>query len=106
MQAASPAAIAAAGEIAAVDGVDCVFVGPNDLAANMGLLGQAYAPEVQALAATILAPVRAAGKAAGILDYRPEAARAWLDRGFQLLAVGGDGALMRNGIDSLIGAFR
>lgn len=106
VQAESPAAIAAAGEIAAVDGVDCVFVGPNDLAANMGLLGGAYAPEVQALAGTIVEPVHAAGKAAGILDFRQDGARGWLERGFQLVAVGGDGGLLRTGIDNLVAAFR
>src|SRR5262249_15207325 len=42
VQVESPEAVANAGAIAAIDGIDCVFVGPNDLAANMGLLGQAY----------------------------------------------------------------
>src|SRR6218665_2880259 len=43
----SPTAVAAIAEIGAVDGVDGIFVGPNDLAANMGLYGQPGAPEVR-----------------------------------------------------------
>jgi len=106
VQVESPEAVANAGAIAAVEGVDCVFVGPNDLAANMGMIGQVYSPEVQEMIGRVIAPVRAAGKAPGLLDFRMETAQGWLDRGFDMLAIGSDMTLLSNGMASLIGAYR
>jgi 4-hydroxy-2-oxoheptanedioate aldolase len=106
VQVESPEAIRNAGAIAAVPGIDCVFVGPNDLAANMGFLGHPYAPEVQAMIGSIVAPVRAAGKAPGLLDYKPETARAWLGRGFDFVAIGGDVSLLAAAVDRLLEAYR
>src|SRR5450432_2368161 len=48
----SPKAIAAIEEIAAIDGIDALFIGPNDLAASMGLYGKPGAPEVRAVIAS------------------------------------------------------
>ncbi|MGH8034250.1 MAG: 2-dehydro-3-deoxyglucarate aldolase, partial [Lysobacterales bacterium] len=63
----SRAGVAAAREIAALDGVDCIFVGPSDLAAGLGHLGNAGHPEVQAAIAAVFADARACGKPIGIL---------------------------------------
>lgn len=106
VQVESPEAVANAGEIAAVEGVDCVFVGPNDLAANMGLIGQVYSPPVQDMIGRVIEPVRAAGKAPGLLDFRPETARGWLGRGFAMLAIGSDLALLGSSMDNLVKAYR
>ena len=101
VQVESPEAVRNAGAIAALPGIDCVFVGPNDLAANMGFLGRPSAPEVQAAIATVVEPVRAAGKAPGLLDFNPDTAKVWLDRGFDFLAVGSDISLLAEGISRL-----
>jgi 4-hydroxy-2-oxoheptanedioate aldolase len=94
VQVESPEAVGNVAAIAAVEGVDCVFVGPNDLAANMGMLGQANAPEVRAAILSVVAPIKAAGKAAGMLDFNPESGRQWIEAGFDFVAVGSDTSLL------------
>ncbi|GAA4333142.1 4-hydroxy-2-oxoheptanedioate aldolase [Pigmentiphaga soli] len=99
-------AIDNAAEIAAVEGVDCVFVGPNDLAANMGHLGKASAPEVQRKILDALAAIRSKGKRAGLLDYNVDSARKMFDAGFGLIAVGGDSGSIARAMDDLVARFR
>jgi len=90
----SPTAVAALPEIAAVDGVDGLFVGPNDLAANMGLFGKPGAPEVRATIAEIIKTIQASGKAPGILDFDPAAARELFEIGYRFIAVGSDQTIL------------
>ena len=59
------AGLAALGDIAQVDGVDGIFIGPSDLAADMGYLGKSDHPEVQAAIKEALSDIRAAGKGGG-----------------------------------------
>ena len=54
-------------DILAVDGIDGVFIGPSDLAADMGFIGQAGAAEVKAAVLDAMTRIVASGKAAGIL---------------------------------------
>lgn len=68
----TPEAVANAGDIAAVDGVDAVFIGPNDLAHAMGHENRWNEPAVQAAIAQTLKAVAAAGKCPGILALTPE----------------------------------
>ncbi len=91
----SRAGVAAAGEIAAVDGVDCLFVGPSDLAAGCGHFGQPNHPEVQAAIAQVQAQARAVGKPTGILSPAEADARRYLAQGLTLVAVGSDLGLLR-----------
>ena len=98
----SPTAIAAIEEIGAVDGVDGLFIGPNDLAANMGLFGQVGAPQVQAAIAEALAKIRSTGKAAGILNFDPAQARAHFDDGFSFVAVGSDTGILARRSEALL----
>jgi 4-hydroxy-2-oxoheptanedioate aldolase len=102
----SPAAIDAIADIAAVDGVDGIFIGPNDLAANMGFLGQSSAPEVTAMVLKGLALIRAGGKAAGLLNYDETSARKMFDAGFCFIAVGGDTGLVARGAERLARAYQ
>lgn len=62
--------LAAPREITALDGVDCIFVGPSDLAAGMGPIGNTGHPDVQAVIAVVFADAKACGKLAGILASR------------------------------------
>ena len=77
-------------EILATDGVDGVFIGPADLAADLGHLGNADAPEVRAAIADALECIRAAGKTAGIMAPAPEFAEFSMAHGANFVAVGID----------------
>ncbi|KMO45014.1 hypothetical protein VQ03_00080 [Methylobacterium tarhaniae] len=87
-------ALEAAGEIAAVEGVDGVFIGPNDLAASMGHLGEPNAAPVRAAIAAALPRIRGAGKAAGLLNFNEAGAKADFEAGFGFVAVAGDAFLL------------
>jgi 4-hydroxy-2-oxoheptanedioate aldolase len=68
LQVESRAGLSALDDILAIDGIDCVFIGPADLAADMGHLGNAGHPEVRAAVLDALARIAASGKAAGMLS--------------------------------------
>ncbi len=97
----SGAAVKAAAEIAAVDGVDCIFVGPSDLAAGMGYLGNSGHPEVQAAIASVYAAAKAAGKPTGILAPKEEDARRYMGMGATFVAVGSDLGVFRAATQAL-----
>lgn len=90
VQAESRAAIADLANIAAVDGVDGVFIGPADLAADMGYLGRMDAPEVQSVIESAIRTICAAGKAAGILTFNEAFNRRYMELGASFVAVGAD----------------
>ncbi|MDN4474008.1 HpcH/HpaI aldolase family protein [Demequina zhanjiangensis] len=94
-------AVDAAGEIAAVEGVDGVFVGPSDLAASMGLLGQQTHPDVVAAVLRAFAAVRAAGKPVGVNAFDPNAAQQYLDEGASFVLVAADVAMLARGSEAL-----
>ncbi len=87
--------LAAAAEIAAVDGVDGVFIGPADLSAAMGYRGQPGHPDVSVAVTKLIETVRAAGKAAGTLTLDEALAQRWIEAGCSFVAVGTDVALLR-----------
>ncbi|MCF4121001.1 aldolase/citrate lyase family protein [Antribacter sp. KLBMP9083] len=90
-----------AAAIAEVDGVDGVFVGPSDLAASMGLLGQQTHPDVTAAVLKTFEAVRTAGKPVGVNAFDPSAARAYLDAGASFVLVGADVAMLARGSEAL-----
>jgi 4-hydroxy-2-oxoheptanedioate aldolase len=102
----SPAAVEAATAIAQVDGVDCVFIGPNDLASNMGFLANSAAPEVRKMLQKALENIRKGGKAAGVLEYREDEAQKLQKDGFAMIAVGGDAGMLARGADRLARVFK
>lgn len=101
----SRAGVAAAVEIAAVDGVDALFIGPSDLAAGHGHLGHPGHPEVQAAIAQVHAAAKAAGKATGILSPTEADARRYLAMGMSLVAVGSDLGVLRMATQALCDKF-
>ncbi len=105
LQVESVAGLAALDDILAVDGVDGVFIGPADLAADMGHLGAPGAPEVQEAVTDALRRIRAAGKAAGILTSDRALAQGYADMGVEFLAVGSDVGVLRGGLLALRKAF-
>lgn len=93
-------------EIVRVDGVDAVFVGPSDLAASMGYLGQPGHPEVRAAVERAIRKIAAAGKAAGVFSADPALAASYLALGASFLLVGVDALLLRNAAASLAEKFK
>jgi 2-dehydro-3-deoxyglucarate aldolase len=102
----SSAGAKAAGEIAAVDGVDGLFIGPSDLAAAFGHLGNAGHPEVQDAMASVYAAAKAAGKAIGTLAPVEADARRYLQMGATFVAVGSDLGVLRMATQALNDKFR
>lgn len=94
-----------AAEIAAVDGVAGVFVGPSDLSASMGLLGQQTHPDVQDAVRRTFAAVRAAGKPVGVNAFDPAAAEAYMRDGAAFVAVAADVSLLARGSEVLAARF-
>ncbi len=99
------AALAEIEAIAAVDGIDGIFIGPSDLAADLGHLGQPGHPNVQAAIADAIGRIRATGKAAGILAPVQADAQRWLEFGCTFVAVGSDLGLLARGSEALLAAF-
>lgn len=93
VQAESVTALKNLSAIAAVEGVDGVFIGPADLAASMGHRGKPGHPEVQAAIEGAIKTIVGAGKAAGILTSDPQLARHYLALGATFVAVGVDVSL-------------
>ena len=93
--------VAAAAGIAAVDGVDGLFIGPSDLAAGLGQLGNANHPEVQDAMVQIFAAGKAAGKPIGILAPAEVDARRYMTMGATFVAVGSDLGVFRAGTQAL-----
>ncbi len=80
----------AAKEIAALDGVDSLFVGPSDLAAALGHLGNPSHPEVQDAIAKVFSDTKSCGKASGILAPVEADARRYIEMGATFVGVGSD----------------
>ncbi|KQR21266.1 HpcH/HpaI aldolase family protein [Microbacterium sp. Leaf151] len=99
------AGVANAAEIAAVEGVDAVFVGPSDLSASMGLLGQQSHPDVVAAVHAVFAAAQDAGTPVGVNAFDPAVADAYLDAGADFVAVGADVALLARASEALAARF-
>lgn len=93
-------------EIARTDGVHGVFVGPSDLAAALGHLGNPVHPDVQLAIFRAIDIIRAAGKAAGILAADEQLARNCLQAGASFIAVGTDVTILARGAEALARKFQ
>ncbi|MGO4917030.1 HpcH/HpaI aldolase family protein [Pseudogemmobacter sp. W21_MBD1_M6] len=90
VQVESAAAVANIDAIAGTEGIDVVFIGPADLSADMGFLGNASAPEVVAAIEHVITRIRAAGKVAGIITFNEDQFGYYRRLGVTFLGVGGD----------------
>jgi 4-hydroxy-2-oxoheptanedioate aldolase len=106
VQVESVTALANLTEITKVDGVDGVFIGPSDLAASMGLLGQPEHPDVVAAVDGALGTIVATGKPAGVNAFNENRARHYLGVGATFVAVGADVTLLARGAQALARAFK
>ena len=101
LQVESRAGLAALPEILKLDGVDGVFIGPADLAADMGYPGNMNAPEVQETIDATLKAIMASGKSAGILTFDPKIAQRYQAMGVTFLGVGSDVAILTKAATAL-----
>jgi 4-hydroxy-2-oxoheptanedioate aldolase len=100
------AAARQAAAITAVDGVDGVLLGPSDLAASMGLLGQPTHADVRGLIEGTIREVVAAGKPAGILCADETLARHYVSVGATFVALGADSSLLAQATSALVRRFK
>lgn len=97
----SAAGVENAAAIAAVDGVDGIFIGPSDLSATMGLIGQQAHPDVVAAVKKVIAEVKAAGKIVGVNAFVQAHAEDYVEAGADFVNVGADVALLARGSEAL-----
>ncbi|WP_285117253.1 HpcH/HpaI aldolase/citrate lyase family protein [Leifsonia sp. fls2-241-R2A-40a] len=98
-------ALDAAGAIAAVDGVDALLVGPADLAASMGLLGQQNHPDVISAVERVIAAGRASGTPVGVNAFDPATAERYAAAGAAYVLVGSDVTLLARASEGLAERF-
>ena len=92
--------------IARTDGVDGVFVGPADLAAGLGHLGEQSHPEVQSAIRDAIERIRACGKGAGILATDEASSRRYIEWGTTFTAVGLDVMVLGRELEKLCAKFK
>ncbi len=98
------ASVERAEEIAAVAGVDVLFIGPLDLSVNMGMVQNFEHPQFEQAMEKVAAACRRHGKAAGILLPKLDFLTPWIAKGFTFLVVGSDGGCVAGGLKSIADA--
>jgi 2-dehydro-3-deoxyglucarate aldolase/4-hydroxy-2-oxoheptanedioate aldolase len=106
VQVETPGAVREADAIAAIDGVDVLFVGPADLSHSLGIPGRFDDERYTRALRTVVEACAAHGKAAGILVYDPAVVPGLLDQGFRFVGIGGAGALLAEGAAAALAAVR
>ncbi len=92
--------------IAAVEGVDVIFVGPYDLSQSFGIPGQIYHPVMVDAVARALAAAKRAGKPAGIFVGSVEEAKARIEQGFTYIAYSTDSLVFAEVCKNIVGGIR
>lgn len=96
--------VADADEIAAMEEVDVLFVGPADLSHNLRLPGRFDEPVYQDALRTVVAACNRHGKSAGILIYDPAAFQPHHDLGFRFIGMGSEGSFVSSGATAMLKA--
>lgn len=102
----SPEGAANIDAICAVDGIDALFVGPSDMAASLGHIGNPGHPDVQAAVLGALSAISANGKPAGVYGATPDAAQRYAEAGATFVMVGVDTMILSKGINALAAQFK
>ncbi len=92
--------------IAAVEGIDGLFIGPQDLAADLGHLGNPGHTDAREAMGKTLGRIAKSGKIPGILAFVEADARHWIDQGARFVAVTGDSFLLARSTESVVAAFK
>ncbi len=102
----TPAAIEKLEEIAAVDGVDALFMGPGDLSSAMGQIGNIAHPEVQAALKDAAARAKTIGKPIGIVGPSPEMVQQFIEYGYGYVAIASDMGMMMRQANAFLSAMK
>ncbi|HSO28338.1 MAG TPA: aldolase/citrate lyase family protein [Candidatus Sulfomarinibacteraceae bacterium] len=102
----SPSALREADDIAAIEGVDVLFVGPADLSHSLGIPGQFANPTYLAALDAVVGACRRHGKSPGILLYDHASFGPHLARGFRFVGVGSEGSFIAEGAAAALAAAR
>lgn len=105
LQLETPEAVSQIDQIAAVEGVDALFVGPGDLSAAMGHIGDIKHPDVQAAITGAVDRCQSLNMPCGIVGADPHLVSDYVKRGFKFVAVGSDVSLMMGRAAEFIAAF-
>lgn len=97
--------LAALDEIAEIDGVDGIFIGPADLAADMGYLGRPKEDAVQDAIRDAFGRIKRAGKKSGVLTSDPGLISEYLALGVDFIAIGSDVGVLREAASALLGKY-
>ncbi len=89
-------------EIAAVEGLDGLFIGPNDMACDMGCTGQFETPEMEAAIGRVLNAAKKHGKPCGIVASNPDFLRKWAARGMTMFSCDSELGLLKKGIQNML----
>ncbi len=100
----SATAVAEVDHIAAIDGVDVLFVGPTDLSHSLGVPGKFADPSYLAALDTVVAACARHGKSAGILLYDAAVVARHVELGFRFIGLGADGSFVANGAKAILAA--
>jgi 2-dehydro-3-deoxyglucarate aldolase/4-hydroxy-2-oxoheptanedioate aldolase len=100
------AAVDAADEMAAIDGVDCLFVGPTDLSHALGVRGDITHATFQAALTTVAEAAQRHGKAAGVMLWAAADAAAYAALGYTFFRISNDGAVLDKALRGLLQAGR
>ncbi|PQZ91699.1 2-dehydro-3-deoxyglucarate aldolase [Arthrobacter sp. MYb227] len=92
-------------EIVHTEGVDGIFIGPSDLAASMGVIGQQDHPEVVAAVEKSIAAGKSAGKFVGVNAFAEQSIKHYIELGADFVGVGADVALLARGSEALAAKF-
>ena len=106
LQAETTMALKNISEIAAVPGIDAVFIGPYDLSASLGKMGQLTNPEVKQAIQTIAEACKKAGVRLGIFAATADAVEPFIQQDFTLLAIGTDGLHMAQSARKILKALK
>jgi len=98
LQVESAKAVHRAGELAAVPGVDVIFIGMGDLASTLGQPGDVTGQKMDEARHHVLKAVKQAGKIAGIFAYSIELARQYAEEGFEFIAIGNEIKALRESV--------
>jgi 4-hydroxy-2-oxoheptanedioate aldolase len=102
----SAKAVANIDEIAAVEGLDLLYIGPNDLSGSVGRFREFEHPDVTKAIDCAFKGIRRAGKPAGIVPYGPHGTADLFRAGYAMIAAGTDVALMRSAAAADVAAYR
>ena len=98
-------AVTEASDIAAVDGIDALIVGPNDLAADLGTPGQFGTPEMEAAISHVVSCATQAGKPSGIIDSKIPFLHKWQDRGMRVFSCSSEVGMLMKAAKSTVAEF-